>query len=72
MTQRGHGTKRREAAEPEDLSIKRRLAEFFLRSKQIEEAKKCLEGDTEAGWWCQERRSSPGLIGRLPGTRQRS
>ena len=32
-----------QAAEPEDLSIKRRLTEFFLRSRQIEEAQKYLE-----------------------------
>jgi tetratricopeptide (TPR) repeat protein len=31
------------AAQPADLSINRRLAEFFLRSRQIDEAKKCLE-----------------------------
>ncbi len=32
-----------EAAEPENLSIKRRLTEFFLRSKQTEEAQQYLE-----------------------------
>ena len=31
------------AAQPADLSINRRLAEFFFRSRQIDEAKKCLE-----------------------------
>ena len=31
-----------QAAQPEDLSIKRRLAEFFIRSKQIDAAKDCL------------------------------
>jgi cellulose synthase operon protein C len=35
--------KKAEAAQPEDLSIKRRLTEFFLRSKQIDEAHKYLE-----------------------------
>ena len=32
-----------EAAQPDDLSIKRRLTEFFLRTKQIDEAHKYLE-----------------------------
>ena len=32
-----------EAAEPADLSIKRRLTEFFLQSKQTDEAQKYLE-----------------------------
>jgi tetratricopeptide (TPR) repeat protein len=35
--------KKAEAAQPEDLSIKRRLTEFFLRSKQINEAHNYLE-----------------------------
>jgi tetratricopeptide (TPR) repeat protein len=35
--------KKAEAAQPENLSIKRRLTEFFLRSKQIDEAHKYLE-----------------------------
>ena len=35
--------KKAEAAQPEDLSIKRRLTEFFLRSKQINEANNYLE-----------------------------
>jgi cellulose synthase operon protein C len=35
--------KQAEAAQPEDLSIKRRLTEFFLRSKQINEAHNYLE-----------------------------
>ena len=43
--------KKAEAAQPEDLSIKRRLTEFFLRSKQINEAHNYLGGDTEAKWW---------------------
>ena len=35
--------KKAESAQPEDLSIKRRLTEFLLRSKQINEAKSYLE-----------------------------
>ena len=37
------------AAQPADVSIKRRLAEFFLRSRQIEDARKCLEEIREQG-----------------------
>ena len=35
--------KKAESAQPEDVSIKRRLTEFFLRSKRIDEAKNYLE-----------------------------
>jgi tetratricopeptide (TPR) repeat protein len=36
-----------QAAQPEDLSIKRRLTEFFIRSKQTDEARKYLEAITK-------------------------
>ena len=36
-------------AQPDDLSIKRRLAEYFLRSRQIDEAEKCLNEIRQQG-----------------------
>ena len=43
MTQARTWYEKAEAAEPENLSIKRRLTEFFLGSRQTEEAQKYLE-----------------------------